>query len=285
MALADRGVDVLLPTYRRPHTLGFAIRSVLQQSHSFFQLQVVVDGADPATESLVRSFDDSRIQVYPLPKARGFGYANRNVVLRQGSAPYVAYMTDDDLWFPDHLEQGLAALEEGGLGLVALRSAHVAFPDVLDPHFFALEWGSGALHRFLRDWFTGAVTLVHHRSVFEQVGYWNERLVRFGDREFYNRVRTSPVPSRYVDLVTVLRFYAQHWDGRYHLVPEPPQRRYLACLRDPAWCAWLRAQTAPAPRSLAVWRRQWSDFLRFGLRSGPKFIRFWYQKLSSGRTG
>jgi glycosyltransferase involved in cell wall biosynthesis len=281
-------VDIILPTHRRPHTIGCAVESVLRQSHADFRLHVVGDGCDDETEAAARAFDDPRVCVYRFPKAAGYGYANRNRVLRRTDGEFVAYLCDDDLWFPDHLERGLAELGAGDLGLVAFRSCHVQYPDTLDPHFFAFDWRGPFATRFLRNWFMGSVTCVHRRRVFDRVGYWNDELFRFGDREFYNRVRVSDVPSAYRDVVTVLRFYAQHWDGRYASIAEPLQRRYVAALGDEAWREALRERARSRGHDLATRRRQWGDFARFGLRSGPKFARFWYQKLSSelrGRRG
>jgi glycosyltransferase involved in cell wall biosynthesis len=275
-------VDILLPTHRRAHTLAYAIRSVLAQGHAEFRLHVVGDGCDGATESMVRSFEDPRVAFYRFPKAPGYGYGHRNDVLRRSSAPFVAYMTDDDLWFPDHLEQALDALQQSRLGLVAFRSCHVRFPGELDPFFFAFDWQSGRLSAFLRNWFMGSVNCVHRRDIFDQVGYWNDRLYRFGDRDFYNRVRRSSVPCEYRDCCTVLRFYAQHWDHRYASLAEgPPQKRYLDKLSDAAWRQAIREAAATCGRPLGVRKRQCLDFLLFGIRSGPKFVRFWLQKTTS----
>ena len=271
-------VDVILPTHRRPHTVACAVEAVLRQTHSHLTLHVVGDGCDDATEAAVRAVRDPRLRFHRFAKAPGFGYANRNPVLRANAAPFVAYANDDDLWFPDHLERGLAALRHDGLELVAFRSIHVQVPDRLDPHFFAFDWRARPFGAFLRNWFMGAGTLVHRRRVFERVGYWNELLVRFGDREFFNRARVSGLLSAYVDCVTVLRFYAQHWDAHYAGLAEVPQRRYLAHLADPDWREQVRRRAAPGSRGVAERWRQWMDFARFGVRSGPKFVRFWYER-------
>jgi glycosyltransferase involved in cell wall biosynthesis len=274
----DRAVDVILPTYRRPHTVAYAVAAVLRQSHPRLTLHVVGDGCDDATERAVRAADDPRLRFHRFAKARGFGYANRNHVLRESTAPFVAYANDDDLWFPDHLERGLAALQHDGLGLVAFRSIHVQVPDRVDPNFFAFDWRRGRRGAFLRNWFMGAGTLVHRRDLFDRVGYWNDALVRFGDREFFNRVRVSGVAHAYVDCATVLRFYAQHWDAHYARLAEVPQRRYLERLADPRWREQVRRGAAPGRRGAAVRWRQWTDFATFGVRSGPKFARFWYER-------
>lgn len=274
-------VDILLPTHRRPHTLAYSIASVLAQAHRDFLLHVLADGSGDDTEAVVRGFHDPRIRFYRFPKAPGFGYSLRNEILRKTSAPYVAYMTDDDLWFPDHLQKSLLQLQGGRLAHVAFRSCHVKHPGGLDPYFFSFDWHRGRSSTLLRNLFMGSVECVHHRSCLDIAGYWNETLSRFGDREFYNRVRTSPLPSAYVDEVTVIRFYAIHWDTHYASQMAPPQKHYLTLLEDPNWCASIRAKAAERHRTLKIRCQQWQDFLLFGVRQGPKFARFTYQKLRS----
>jgi glycosyltransferase involved in cell wall biosynthesis len=274
-------VDVILPTHARPGTIEYAMRAVLQQTYPHLELHVVGDGCDDATEAVVRSIDDPRVRFYRLPKGMGLGYANRNSVLRRTSGTHVAYAADDDLWFPDHLERALATLRRDDLAFVAFRECPVRYPDTLDPYFLAWDWHAGPLSTLLRNWFTGAGTFVHRRTSFDRVGYWNERLSRFGDRELYRRVRTSGLRWAYEDDVHLLRFYAQHWDRHYPTLAEPPQRRYLPKTRDPEWVAFVRKQAARGWRPIAVRKRQWADFLRFGGRSGPKLVRLWYQQWRS----
>jgi hypothetical protein len=185
----------------------------------------------------------------------------------------IAYMTDDDLLFPDHLERGWSAIEAENLGLVALESAQVRFPDDLDLHFFAFDWKLAALSRFLKRWFIGSANLVHRRSLFDRIGFWDSELVRFGDREFYQRACDSRERTAFLPGVTLLRFFAAQWDGKYGLLERPPQARYLERLGDPEWRRQVRQRAALPERPLAERIAQGRDFLSFALRSGPKFAR------------
>jgi len=265
--------DVILPTRGRPRTIGAAIGSVLEQTVEDLTLEVVGDGCDESTERAVRAIRDPRVRFSRFPKGMGFGYANRNAVLRRGRAPYVAYMTDDDLLFPDHLELALGALEGSRRSLAAFRAAQVRFPDTLDPNFFPFDWKVGKFSTFLRDWFVGSANLVHRRSLFDRIGYWDESLYRFGDREFYRRARVTG-EAVFVDETTLLRFFAAQWDRRYASLPEVPQASYAVRMRDPEWRRSLRRRAAFGPRGIEVRWRQVRDFIGFAARSGPKFARF-----------
>jgi len=274
--------DVILPTRGRAHTIGFAIESVLRQSVADFALEVVGDGCDDETERVILAAGDPRVRFSRFSKGMGFGYANRNTVLRRGRSPYVAYMTDDDLLFPDHLELALSALERPGPSLAAFRAAQVRFPDDLDPNFFPFDWHLGRFSAFLRDWFIGSANLAHRRSLFDRLGYWDETLFRFGDREFYNRARRAG-ESVFIDQVTLLRFFARQWDRRYASLPEAPQARYARRMGDPEWRRQLRLRAARGPRDLTLRVSQARDFLGFAWRSGPKFLRFAARKAREGR--
>jgi glycosyltransferase involved in cell wall biosynthesis len=96
---------VLMPTHYRPDTIGYAIRSVLNQTAGDFELLVVGDGATPDTAAVVQSFTDPRIKWFDLPKAPGFGYANRNIAMEQSTGELVVFSADDDVMLPDHLER------------------------------------------------------------------------------------------------------------------------------------------------------------------------------------
>jgi glycosyltransferase involved in cell wall biosynthesis len=99
-----------MPTHYRPDAIACAIGSVLDQTEPDFELLVVGDGAAPATAEAVQSFSDQRIRWLDLPKAPGFGYANRNIALRQARGELIAFAADDDLMLPDHLALHGAAL-------------------------------------------------------------------------------------------------------------------------------------------------------------------------------
>ena len=97
---------VILPIVRPPDFLPYAVRSVLAQTVSSFELVIVSDGAPMETvrraEALAKA--DARIRVASFPKGERHGEEHRATVLRQALGRKVAHLGDDDLWFPDHLE-------------------------------------------------------------------------------------------------------------------------------------------------------------------------------------
>jgi glycosyltransferase involved in cell wall biosynthesis len=107
-------VGVIIPTKGRPQLLERAIRSVLAQTYTDFQIIVVIDGPDLLTDSSALEAMDSRISVLSLIVNVGLAEA-RNRGIRFTKAKWIALLDDDDEWLPKKLcLQVKRALELGG---------------------------------------------------------------------------------------------------------------------------------------------------------------------------
>lgn len=104
-------VSVVIPTLGRPHLHG-ALRSVAEQTHPVSDVIVVDDGAEPIGEPL--SVAGLRVVVLRTSGRCGAAAA-RNVGMRAATGELVAFLDDDDLWLPDHVQSAatlLAARED-----------------------------------------------------------------------------------------------------------------------------------------------------------------------------
>jgi glycosyltransferase involved in cell wall biosynthesis len=110
-------VSVIVPTHNRPGLLCEALRSILAQTMQDFEIIVVNDaGIDVAP--WVRPLDDSgRIRLLRHPRNRGLAGA-RNTGIRAARGKYIAYLDDDDLFYPNHLEVLVEAAETSGNAVV-----------------------------------------------------------------------------------------------------------------------------------------------------------------------
>lgn len=101
-------VTTVIPTFRRPESLLAAVRSALQQTVSDHVVLVVDDGGGlPVLPT------DPRLVSVALPRNTACVGAVRNVGIALARSPYVAFLDDDNEWYPDHLERALAVLEHG----------------------------------------------------------------------------------------------------------------------------------------------------------------------------
>jgi hypothetical protein len=181
--------SVLLPTHNRADVLGFAVRSVLGQTCGDFELLVVGDGCTDGTAALVAGFGDARVRWFDLPKAPHFGYANRNVALREAAGELVAFMAHDDLWLPDHLELLARCFEQGGAEMAYSLPLWVIPRGLVAPLVFNLH-DPLTLGRFVSKTHNSipAGCVVHRRECLDKYGYWDAGLRGNGDLDLWARI-------------------------------------------------------------------------------------------------
>ena len=103
-------VTVLIPTFNGRAYLPAALGSAVEQTYRRLQIIVVNDGGE-SVRDIVRSFNDSRIILLERKDNRGKAYS-LNEGLEYSEGKYVAYLDDDDVHYPHHV-QTLVDLLEG----------------------------------------------------------------------------------------------------------------------------------------------------------------------------
>jgi glycosyltransferase involved in cell wall biosynthesis len=96
-------VSVIIPTRNRPNLVVRAVGSVLAQTLDAIEVVAVIDGPDEATLQALREIDDPRLRVQMLLARLGGGGA-RNAGVAASRSQWVAFLDDDDEWFPKKLE-------------------------------------------------------------------------------------------------------------------------------------------------------------------------------------
>ena len=106
-------VSVIIPTYNRPHLIGRALKSVLNQTYQNFEIVIVDSSPNNETEKVVDSFNERRIKyIHNKVKTNTSSARNQGVREASQSSKYIAFLDDDDEWLPQFLEKTLKVLEE-----------------------------------------------------------------------------------------------------------------------------------------------------------------------------
>ncbi|SFK47075.1 Glycosyl transferase family 2 [Lachnospiraceae bacterium KH1T2] len=98
-------LSVFMPCYNVEKYVEDAIRSVLYQTYSEFELIIVDDGSTDKTLEILKRFErlDSRIKIYVNEKNMGVAYT-RNLMFDLCNSEYIAIMDSDDIMSRDRLE-------------------------------------------------------------------------------------------------------------------------------------------------------------------------------------
>jgi hypothetical protein len=94
--------------------LQVAVNSALRQTVTDIEVFIVLDGPTAETrEAAIRLQDtDGRVRLFDNPKGERHGELHRHRALSHASGDIVCYLSDDDVWLPDHVANALAMLSE-----------------------------------------------------------------------------------------------------------------------------------------------------------------------------
>ena len=173
-------VSVLIATFNRPRYLAEAIASVVRQSYRNIEIIVVNDGGQDVSD-VVGSFNDDRLVFINRKENHGKAFSLNEALARAGGK-YVAYLDDDDLYYPNHVEVLVNALE-------GQTDCQAAYSDLYKAHCNVMPDGTRVVlskiveitrdfDRFFMLYFNHVlhVSLVHRRDLIEKTGLYNERL-------------------------------------------------------------------------------------------------------------
>ncbi|MCU1513911.1 MAG: hypothetical protein JWO10_1001 [Microbacteriaceae bacterium] len=106
-------VTVLIPTFDHAATLPLTIESVLDQTLQDFEILIVGDGVTTEVRQVSRALEasDPRIHFLDFPKGPNHGEIHRHTAILRSVGEVIAYMCDDDLMLPNHLEDLSGLLE------------------------------------------------------------------------------------------------------------------------------------------------------------------------------
>ncbi len=178
-------VSVVIPTYNRAATLAVAIRSVLGQTEQDFEVIVADDASTEDNESVVASFRDSRVK-YVRRSLNGGDAAARNDGIRHSRGRYVAFLDDDDQWFPEKLSCQLAEFDREGPGVGLVYTARETF-FAATGRSKALAAG-GDVEAQLRWFRITTSTVMVPRETIERVGLFDERILYCSDYDMWIRI-------------------------------------------------------------------------------------------------
>lgn len=238
-------VSVIIPTYNSAAFVADAIDSVLAQTYTNYEIIVANDGSADTTRAVLERFGD-KITLLSLPH-RGI-CATRNAAIANSHGEFIALLDSDDVWEPDKLELQVAYIH-----------AHPEFALVYSysTNFTDAEEGNVALVKKIdfegfvfKDLFTKGSfansTILMRRSIFDEVGGYDESLAAMEDYELNLRISQKYQIGRVPKSLLRRRihpgsFYSSGYDNQY-VYQLPVYDKYMG---DPAVSALIgKSKTA-----------------------------------------
>lgn len=185
-------ISVIIPLYNKEQSIASTVRCVLAQTFKDFELIIVNDGSRDGSAEIVRTMllFDSRIRL--IDKSNGGVSSARNEGIRQAQGEYIAFLDADDYWEPDYLQTQTDMIRDfpeasiwcTGYGHMTDEQKSSFIAQGVIPDFRGLIDGYFAHFLYL----ICTDTVVTRRSIFEEVGYFDERISIGEDIDMWWRI-------------------------------------------------------------------------------------------------
>jgi glycosyltransferase involved in cell wall biosynthesis len=254
-ATAPPVVSILMPTFNRLEFVPPAIESVFAQSFTDWELIIADDGSGADTKAYLQSLRHPRIRVLCMAHT-GRPPVMLNAALHAARGEFVAFLDSDDVWLPRKLELQVASLRHRP----ERRWSCTAFAliDAAGRPLQAARPGWPAVSGQVRDrLFTDAViampSVIAARSLFEEVGPFDEELVMNYDGDLWLRFAQLSELDGIDEPLTLVRRHGQH--GGSDIIAWRDLRRVIEkaqrAAADAQFAAMLREQRAVTSAGLA----------------------------------
>lgn len=105
-------VSVIMPTFNCGKYISESIDSVINQSVTDWEIQIVDDCSTDNTEEVLRPYLDNYQNIHYIKlKENGGPAVARTEAIRRAGGKYCAFLDSDDLWTPDKLEKQICFME------------------------------------------------------------------------------------------------------------------------------------------------------------------------------
>jgi glycosyltransferase involved in cell wall biosynthesis len=264
-------VSVIIPCYNQGIYLETAVKSVLKQSYSFYEIIIINDGSTcPRTIHILKNASFPRTTILHTVN-RGVASA-RNEGISKAKGKYILPLDADDKLGPDYIRGAVAVLEaDEEVGIVYCRAEHfglLAGPVKLADYsieqmlYDNIIFCSGFFRR--DDWQKVGGYHMEMRYALEDYDFWlsilslGRKVVRLPDCHFYYRInfqsRSTQVTSKnYLEMRR--QIYLRHRD----LYLKHADSLFVRIFQGIKECHELRHQVATVPytRFFNLLSREW----------------------------
>ena len=184
-------VTVIIPTYNRAEFLSNAIESVLKQTFADFEIIVSDDKSTDHTREVVESFKNERIK-YILNEGKKGPSAARNTAILASKGEYIAFLDDDDEWFPDKLQRQVELLDNSQPNICGVYSNRLfidkIYGKVISDNPGTDQLKGNLLNQLIIKSPIHSSTVVIKKGCLDEIGLFDETVSYMEDRDLWIRL-------------------------------------------------------------------------------------------------
>lgn len=214
MTVNTATVTAIMPTFNRSDYIAESLDGLLSQTHRPDQIIVVDDGSTDNTAEVIARYGPA---VEYIRKTNGGKSTALNLALPRATGEFIWICDDDDVPLPDGLEQMLAAVADNPeadfvvgtyLNMVVTETGE---RQITAPIQHGRAGETNLRVRFLEHMFTLQYASLTRKRVYEELGGYNESLIRSQDYDMVLRISRR---HKGVAIPAPIFLYRQHEGAR-----------------------------------------------------------------------
>jgi teichuronic acid biosynthesis glycosyltransferase TuaG len=204
-----------MPAYNAEKYIQAAILSVLNQTYVNWELIIVNDGSNDATQSIIDEFnaEDKRIKLINQKNKRLGGA--RNTGIKNSSGEWIAFLDSDDLWEPFKLEKQLQTSKnfpDADVIYTAGWTFNENDLNQLTPYEVPVgSFQAGEMYsRLLESNFIPVLSVLVKKEVINEIGYQEENSFFHGCEDWDYWLRMAISGATFYGMEEKLFYYRRH---------------------------------------------------------------------------
>lgn len=181
---------VIIPLYNKEMYIENAIKSILNQTFTDFELLIINDCSTDKSIEIASKFAFEKVQIIHHEKNSGLA-ATRNTGIKKATSNYVTFLDADDLWKPHFLEKIFHLIQNfPDARIFGTNYEEIWGKTIKNPHNgseFLSEDFTGYINFFkinIKQGIYNHGSVCIHKEVYENVGYYNEKINFSEDLDF-----------------------------------------------------------------------------------------------------
>ena len=181
-------ISVIIPTYNRANFIIKTVESVLNQTIQPSEIIIVDDGSRDNTEQILNNWQYFDKIIYIKQDNQGVSSA-RNVGIKLAKNQWICFLDSDDIWHTNKLEKQIDFHK---------KNSHILFSHTNEKWLFNGKLIRQKKHqqkvsgfcfvKNIKNTLIGASTVMIHKTIFDEVGIFDENLQVCEDYDLWLRI-------------------------------------------------------------------------------------------------
>jgi len=202
-------VSVIMNCHNGETFLREAIQSVLKQKYKKWELIFWDNDSRDASAKIFKSYKDKRLKYY-FKKKKVSLYESRNSAIKKAKGEFIAFLDQDDIWFPNKLSLQIKKFNDPHVGLVygkffkmnengLFRKRHLITAGKLPEGYITKE--------LLRNYNVGLLTIMLRKKFLNKAKIFRSQYNFLADLDFALRFSLK---YKFAAVQEVVAIYRQH---------------------------------------------------------------------------